>query len=378
MTIIELPSGSVSCRLCGAATEPPTNRRDVYWTTPLDSAANPGGRPKPPSPEPLGLCSACQQLHNQAAALVEARPKITNRFGNVIAVLTAEQTLIALNLLGADPISADTPDSDVLRLMRQLPDAARPLLWIAGYEPIARRKSGLCASEPFGHVTEEDLLPLKRASLNAFARTLTLDEPPVLITPPSFTRRDRRQAAGNRTVLVELGCSFCGIGAVQVDATQVFDMTQGCPGKPEDVAATIIWRRAELVRSQLGRSRSPQRIRGWLCADCRQVAESHGAASRFALERAIAEWAGVHHDPRVNRMTGVIAYAALVSDAVAAGGPVPEPGRERFEHLGEREQVTERLRRGPGSSQEDQGIDADAVIAALKAKGVDLDRLVAR
>lgn len=166
--IVQLPPGHISCNVCGVAT--PGRAR---------SATLADGHPAYISHDaPEALCDSCAVTRAEANAIVRSRPRLSARYGSLVNQ-RVESLLHVYKILGiaedgedggsrhkADLETALVAYTEVLNLVHWLtPDRKA-----ARYD--YRNGTGLCASEPFAFLTDEQRTAIKEARREEIARRL--------------------------------------------------------------------------------------------------------------------------------------------------------------------------------------------------------------
>ncbi|MGR2751492.1 hypothetical protein [Agromyces arachidis] len=298
-TTVPLGSGDLACLACGQTVAPPHPERvdfDGWHWAVLDDP-----RPRTPHTVSLTRCDHCREVHERAASLLDAYPRVQAQMGSrSVGMHRVEAALNALDAIGRGmPIHTD---GSLRLLVEHMTAAGVAVRWAARYSPVRTKDAheGEAASQPWGHVTEWQWHDLRKA----FAGLLNARvERPLPYSSP-----------------IGGGCMLCGVETVSALPSQ----------------AAGLWTPATASPTAIGGPPRPERLGGYLCPTCQQAREEIGAIGPTTMERSIM----LHFDVQRRSLTatelvGLVGWLATGRD---------EPNERPWQHVPNIEALADELR----------------------------------
>lgn len=344
---VQLDPDDLACRECGRVVAGPIDVSRISWDDP-SSIERPGGLGTSTSvggiaAEPLTTCAECEArrelARDLATRLLPTGVAMSGvRYSGEHVVELVASSLSVLAALGAR-VPGPRQNRDVLALLvRRLAPLGTSLGWGARFAPhrAADARPGTANPRPWAHVAGEGRDVLRRAHIHFVADKMSLDAPAVRLSPPPFAS----PSSSGRSLSVPSACIFCGIGVVELPAATVARLG----GRAE--AAQRVWQlRTSVSPHSLGGRRSPNGIAGYSCPPCSEAVQHVGALGVGAMERSVlvaldlvGRW-----NENADALEGLIGFGALYSNAVTLGKPLPSPGSTPWAHMGDLDQLRDKL-----------------------------------
>lgn len=343
---VRLGPDDLACAACGVTVRGPLDIASVTWDDPT-SAELPGGVLSNTSAglpaEPLTTCEECAArrhlAHDLSARLLPTGLAMGGvRYGPEHAAELVAAALDVLAALGAPaPSPARLTRDELVIIVRRLAPLGTALGWSSRFAPVraADARPGTAAPRPWGHVRESTRLGLRRAYVHAMADRLALSAPPVALAPPPLPP--------SRSLPVPGGCLVCGVASVSLPAVQV------ARAGGREAAARDVWHYASSVApDSLGGRAGPTRLSGHTCPPCAEAVAHAGAWGPSARERALLVALGLasRWSEGADALAGAVGWAGLFADAARRSAPLPEPNLTPWAHLGDLDELRDRLAAG--------------------------------
>lgn len=242
--IVDLPPGTLPCRVCGVAVE----QADAAAVAEPIVREKYGheGRLVSQDVQPAVMCRACLAINNEAHRMVPLHLLLGVRFQRVV------DTLYALDALGG-PAPTFIDADDLVALINHLP-AAGMVAFGGG------AKVGTAAVRRWSHVSDGLRRTLREGAARWMKERL---EVPAPFAPPIYSERR--------------GCLFCGIGTVMA-----------LPSRSAEV-----WTEAYVSVSQLGGGNGATgAVDGHVCPACATAIATTDGGGIAALQAAVLAFIG--------------------------------------------------------------------------------------
>lgn len=214
-----------------------------------------------------GRCGACHEARAQAEAYLAASPALVARYGGV-ALELVESLIFAMQVLD-QPMPKDVGFA-LPRMLTALPE-------IRFKQPAHLGDRKGMNSRPWGHVTPEKRLDLKRAQAGVMRDRLALGSPPVQVRCPSG------------------GCVLCGVSTVSRSAVELARR-----GGDIDSLVPVVWREV-----------TTHSFSGHACPTCAVAADSAGSYGASAATNAALTYLNT-----LGRRQEVARYKRAIEDEV--------------------------------------------------------------
>jgi hypothetical protein len=254
-------------------------------------------------------CDKCRMRQARAGLLLAIFPRLRPSLGaRSRALHLVDSALAVLDLLGVESPLVDSlveTDVETRRLVDRLAGLGAEAAWTFRFLPYIDLDGDpeTCSPTRWAHVSDDLGQRMRDAFAGVLSRRL---ERPVPISPPSDGAP---------------GCLLCGVGAV------------------EALPSAAVWSGPWNPDTGTLGARGGQRVRGYLCAICSDIAESVGGIGPSAVERALV----VHLNVRRHSAFDVEIGNVRAWCAMPAGTP---PNLAPWAHEPHLDQLAEHLRWG--------------------------------
>ena len=335
---IKLPKGWLACRTCGVAVQQTADLgEEIHLTSrgrAVEGAAAMTDAVQNQQPIPLvfGLCADHRRTQELATQLIDVsnHPAYRDLMACALDALSfiAPQTVEHMAFLDHEGLNA---------LSTKLGHLGAQARWVSRFVPVTAPEadSRTCTPRAWAHLMPGKRTDLRQAYAALLKERAARNAAPVPIPPPPV---------GYLTgeIPIEGGCLFCGVGHQMVPA-----VTASREG-PQNLARSL-WTPKRTGTQQLGGRASPDWLSGHLCQVCAEALEHVHAMGPSALERALVAALAPQGIGKLGwgqlDVKGLIGWGALVARARQADPPEPDPrpNTKPWEHLGDLDELRQRL-----------------------------------